>query len=69
MSETQESFIKRQLKELAPKFDVPPTMVPDLMHLMEEYPDLERPGRLSDLVDELEKLFENERRAGRIRDA
>lgn len=68
MNESLDSFIEQQLETLASKHNVPNSLVPDIVHLMQEYPDLERYGRLTDLVSELSKIIENEQRAGRIED-
>jgi len=64
--ETQRAFIARQLAELADKYRIPRGLLPDVMALLDKYASLEPRGRTADLVDELDKLFLDLERAGKL---
>lgn len=62
----QNNFIHQKLAELADEYQIPASMTEDLFALMQEYPSLEGKGRLNDLTNELEKIFQNAEDAGHI---
>lgn len=51
------NFLKKTLTELAPQHKIPKSLVPQLIHLMQEYPNLKVWGTQARLKNELEKII------------
>lgn len=58
--------IESRLMELAPKRGIPPSLIPQLVALMRDYPTLEVRGARQELTKKLDRLIENASREGRI---
>ncbi len=51
-------FLEKTLNELAPKYRIPQSLVPQLVFLMREYPNLKAWGAKPRLKNELEKIID-----------
>ena len=69
MIESQQQFIREQLEALAADSKIPPLMIDELLHLLDQYPSIEGHGRLQDLVRDLEHVFDSLERDGHIEGA
>lgn len=52
--------------QLAPKRGIPPTLVPQLVALMRDYPNLEVRGARQELMKKLDRLIEAASREGKL---
>jgi len=50
-------FLEKTLTELAPKYQVPKTLLPQLIHLMRENPNIKVWGAQTRIKDGLEKII------------
>lgn len=59
MSKSISSFIHETLLELADEFQIPKSFIPQLVALIEKYPNMEIRGKKKELRMELEKIIHN----------
>jgi len=55
--ESQHAYIQRVLNEVATKYHIPDSLIPQLISLLEKYPTLEIRGAKGDLENDLEQIF------------
>lgn len=65
-TETISQFIERSLYELAaqPEYHIPTSIIPQIAHLVEKYPNLDTNGSKASLSEDLTLLIENVRKQG-----
>lgn len=69
MSASLENLIREELEVVADEFDIPRSLIPRLVEVMQRYPTLEVRGLRAEIVDELDKIFSHAQREGSIPDA
>ena len=52
------NFLEKTLTELAPKHKIPQSLIPQLVHLMREHPNLKARGTKPSLLRGLEKIID-----------
>jgi hypothetical protein len=67
-NETISKFIERSLTELAdcPEYRLPKTLIPEIVHLVEKYPNLDMHSLRAELKQDLRLLIENAKRQGAL---
>lgn len=65
-NETIGQFIERSLYELAaqPEYRIPTSIIPQIAHLIEKYPNLDANGSKAALSEDLIRIIENVRKQG-----
>ncbi|MCG8430613.1 MAG: hypothetical protein MJA29_05540 [Candidatus Omnitrophica bacterium] len=59
-------YIKKKLEELSNEHDVPGHLVPQLIHLMETFPNTAEWGAKSGLKTGIEKIINNAMKEGKL---
>ncbi len=65
-SETISQFIERNLYALSEEYEIPTQIIPQVVHLIENYPNPEIKGTKTELRDSLAKIIEDLRKQGAL---
>lgn len=65
-NETISQFIERNLQELSAEYEIPASIIPQIAHLIEIYPNPEVHGAKSELKESLAKIIEDLRKQGAL---
>jgi hypothetical protein len=57
-------FVSQTLLELASEYGIPKDFIPQLIGLIEKYPNMEIPGKKNELRDDLSKVIKNLKEQG-----
>lgn len=63
-NETISQFIELNLKNIKNKYNIPESIIPEIIHLIEKYPNLEAHGSKIGLKRDLATIIDNLRKQG-----
>lgn len=66
-TETISQFIEVNLRKIKDKHNIPESIIPEIIHLIEKYPNLDERGLKTSLKRDLAIIIENLRQQGAFR--